>query len=412
MRFGLVRLIRALPFAVLVGACGCGGGSGTVAPPPVANPAVGFAYVTVAATSAGGIGSVYEYAVLEDGSIAPLPQVSVSAGVEPAAIALDQAGRHLYVVNVGDGTISQYTIAADNSLTPMNPATIINPGMKTLGAMPSAVVLDFSGSFLYVANSGDATLSQFSIGSGGQLTALTPATVATGTEPMSIAVTTGPSGGHVYVANSNISVPTGMGSVSQFSMGADGALTPLNPATVSAGSRPVAIAIDQAIAPFGAAFVMSDCDGPTCTGSIIPFAVGADGELTATGGVVTTGAHYNAVGMVTDQSGGNAYVLTNLMGVDTDQGALWQFGVGNAGALSMPPDQPTLDIGATALAQALFESRLCVLTSNVAVDGNSGSGGSINCYTLGASGQPTLAASTMIAAPRPISMAVSFLLPP
>ena len=415
MRFGLVRLIRVLPFAVLIGVCGCGGGSGPVAPPPVANPAVGFAYVTVAATSAGGIGSVYEYSVLEDGSIAPLPQVSVSAGVDPAAIALDQAGRHLYVVNVGDGTISQYTIAADNSLMPMSPPSIINPGMKTLGAMPSAVVLDFSGSFLYVANSGDATISQFSIGSGGQLTPLTPATVATDTEPMSIAVTAGPSGGHVYVANSNISVPTGMGSVSQFSMGADGTLTPLNPATVAAGARPVAIAIDQAIAPFGTAFVMSDCDGPTCTGSIIPFAVGAGGELTAAGGVATTGAHYNAVDMVTDQSGGsggNAYVLTNLMGVDTEQGALWQFGVGNTGALSMPPNQPALDIGAPALAQALFESRLCVLTSNVAVDGNSGSGGSINCYTLGASGQLALAASTMIAAPRPISMAVSFLLPP
>ena len=86
MRFGVVRLIRALPFAVLVGVCGCGGGSGTVAPPPVVNPAVGFAYVTAAAAGAGGIGSVYEYSVLEDGSIAPLPQVSVSAGVEPAAI--------------------------------------------------------------------------------------------------------------------------------------------------------------------------------------------------------------------------------------------------------------------------------------------------------------------------------------
>ena len=317
-------------------------------------------------------------------------------------------------MNVGDGTISQYIIAADNSLVPMNPATVVNPGMKTLGVMPSAVVLDFAGSFLYVANSGDATLSQFSIGSAGQLTPLTPATVPAGIEPVSIAVTAGPSGGHVYVANSNISAPTGMGSVSQFSMGVDGTLTPLNPATVAAGARPVAIAIDQAIAPFGTAFVMSDCDSSTCTGSIIPFAVGADGELTAAGDVATTGAHYNAVDMVTDQSpsGGNAYVLTNLMGVDTDQGALWQFGVGNAGALSMPPNQPTLDIGATALAQALFESRLCVLTSNVGVDGNSGSGGSINCYTLGASGLPTLAASTMLATPRPNSMAVLFLLPP
>jgi 6-phosphogluconolactonase (cycloisomerase 2 family) len=372
---------------------------------------VGFAYVTVMATSAGSVGSVYEYAVLEDGSVSPLAQVSVSAGVEPAAIALNQADRHVYVVNAGDGTISQYNIEADNSLTPMNPPTVINPGMKTHGVMPSAVTLDFSGSFLYVANSGDDTLSQFSIGSGGRLTPLTPATVPASTQPVSIAVTGGPSGGHVYAVNSGAGVPAGVGSVSQFSMGADGTLTPLNPATVSTSASPVAIAIDQGIAPFGTAFVMSDCDGSSCTGLITQFAVGADGELSATGVVATTGSHYDAVGMVTDQSGANAYVLTNLMGVDTDNGALWHFSVGNTGALSTP-NQPTLSIGPEALAQALFGDRLCVLTTNVAIGGNGSSGGSINCYTLGAGGLPTLAASTTLAAVHPVSMAMLFLLPP
>jgi DNA-binding beta-propeller fold protein YncE len=405
-----MRLITVLPFAVWLELNGCGG-SGTNAPPPVVNPPVGFAYVTVMAAGAGGVGSVYEYAVLDDGSVSPLAQVSVSAGVEPAAIALDQAGRHAYVVNVGDGTISQYNIAADNSLVPMNPATIINPGMKTLGVMPSAVIFDPTRSFLYVANSGDATLSQFSIGSSGQLTPLTPATAPTGTEPVSIAVAAGPSGGHVYVVNSAAGVPAGVGSVSQFSMGADGTLTPLNPATVSASASPVAIAIDQGIAPFGTAFVMSDCGGSSCLGSIAQFAVGAGGELTATGAAVTTGGHYDAVGMVTDQSGANAYVLTNLMGVDTNNGALWQFSVENTGALSTP-NQPALSMGPEALAQALFGDRLCVLTTNVAVGGNGSSGGSINCYTLGADGPPTLAASTMLAAAHPVSMAALFLLPP
>ena len=410
MHFALMRLIKVLPLAVSVGASGCGG-SGSGGPPPVVNPPVAFAYVTAMATGTGGMGSVYEYAVLEDGSVSPLAQVAVSAGVQPAAIAVDQAGRHAYVVNVGDGTISQYTIAADNSLVPMNPATIINPGMKTLGVMPSAVIFDASRSFLYVANSGDATLSQFSVGSGGQLTPLTPATVPTGAEPVSIAVAAGPGGGHAYVANLGAAAPMGMGSVSQFSMGADGTLAPLNPSTVLAGSSPVAIAIDQSIAPFGAAFVMSDCDGSLCTGSITQLGVGAGGELTATGVVAGTGAHYDAIGMVTDESGGNAYVLTNLMGVDTDIGALWQFSVASTGALSMP-NQPTLNLGSTALAQALFESRLCVLIANQGIGGNAGTGGSINCYTLGAGGLPTLAASTMLAAPLPVSMAVLFLLPP
>jgi hypothetical protein len=88
-----MSLIKVLPFAVLVGVSGCGGSS-PGGPRPVVNPPVGFAYVTATTTSAGGIGSVYDYAVLQDGSVSPLAQMSVSAGVEPAAIAVDQAGRH------------------------------------------------------------------------------------------------------------------------------------------------------------------------------------------------------------------------------------------------------------------------------------------------------------------------------
>jgi len=61
---------------------------------------VGFAYVTSTATSPGGAGSVYEYTVLDDGSVAPLAQGSVAAGIEPAALA--HGDGYFYVVNVGD----------------------------------------------------------------------------------------------------------------------------------------------------------------------------------------------------------------------------------------------------------------------------------------------------------------------
>jgi hypothetical protein len=96
MHFGLMRLTMVLLFATLVGVSGCGAGSGMAVPPSVVNPPVGFAYVTDMAAGAGGVGSVYEYAVLDDGSVSPLAQVSVSAGVGPAAVAL--ANRHAYVV--------------------------------------------------------------------------------------------------------------------------------------------------------------------------------------------------------------------------------------------------------------------------------------------------------------------------
>ena len=413
---GVMRLLPVLPFAVLAGTGGCGSGAGRGAP-PVTNSPVGFAYVTDSSTSVGGMGSVYEYAVLADGSLSPLAQVSVSAGVGPAAVAVDRAGGHVYVVNVGDGTVSQYTIEADNSLAPMSPPAIVNPGMKTLGATPSAVILDPTGSFLFVANSGDDTLSQFSIGSGGQLTPLTPATVPTGSEPVSIAATTGPSGVHVYVANSGAGPgaagpgAAGAGTVSQYSMGPDGTLTPLNPATVATAATPVVIAIDQEIAPYGTAFVMSDCGGSLCTGAITPFAIGSDGELSAAGGAAITGGHYDAVALLTDESGADAYVLTNLMGVDTLNGALWQFSVANTGALTAA-NQPMLSTGPAALAEAINFGSLYVLSSGIGIDGNAGSGASITAYTFAANGLPTLQTTTTLAAAHPVSMGMLFLLPP
>jgi hypothetical protein len=71
-----------------------------------------------------------------------------------------------------------------------------------------------------------------------------------------------------------------------------------------------------------------------------------------------------------------------------------------------------LSIGPAALAQIMYVDTLYVLTSNDGTGGNAGIGGSINCYTLGASGLPTLAATTTLAAAHPVSMAIQFLLAP
>jgi hypothetical protein len=46
------------------------------------------------------------------------------------------------------------------------------------------------------------------------------------------------------------------------------------------------------------------------------------------------------------------------------------------------------------------------------IGGDAGSGGSINCFLLGAGGLPLLAGSTTLGAARPVSMAMLSLLPP
>ncbi|MDA8089176.1 MAG: hypothetical protein M0Z61_02975, partial [Nitrospiraceae bacterium] len=75
-----------------------------------------------------------------------------------------------------------------------------------------------------------STVSQYRIGAGGALTPMTPATVAAGSGPYS--VTVDPSGKYAYVTNA------GGDAVSQYTIGAGGALTPMTPPTAAAGTTP------------------------------------------------------------------------------------------------------------------------------------------------------------------------------
>jgi DNA-binding beta-propeller fold protein YncE len=54
---------------------------------------------------------------------------------------------------------------------------------------PLSVTVDRSGKYVYVANNGDNTVSQYTIGADGTLTAMSPATVAAGTNPASVSTT-------------------------------------------------------------------------------------------------------------------------------------------------------------------------------------------------------------------------------
>jgi hypothetical protein len=399
--------------AALLALSGCGSGqssSTNYTQPTSTQPAgrVAYAYVASAGPNPGSAGVIYEYAVMSDYSVSPLPQASISAGIDPAAVVLAQG--YVYVVNVGDGTISQYDIAADHTLTPMNPATVTNPGMHTLGAAPVAARIDPTGSFLYVTNAADDAVSQFSISGGGQLVPLTPSTVATGVDPVAIVDALVPdSTAAYYVVNSGAAGDTG--TVSAYSSGENGTLMPLGSDPLAAGTNPTAIAINDISTNV---YVMSNCDGAECTGSIRQFAVGSGGALTDTGVIATTGSHYDAVDMVISQPGPNsyAYVLSNATGASTNAGALWQYGVGSTGELT-PASPPMLNVGAVAVAQTMQVGLLYVLTANSRADANTGStGGNINVYGMGADGAATLLAATKISVPHPVAIGIQALLPP
>ena len=96
------------------------------------------------------------------------------------------------------------------------------------GVDPFGVAVSPDGGSVYVANAASDSVSQYDVGAGGALAPKSPATVAAGDVPFGVAVS--PDGGSVYVAN------VSGDNVSQYDVGAGGALSPKSPATVAAGT--------------------------------------------------------------------------------------------------------------------------------------------------------------------------------
>jgi 6-phosphogluconolactonase len=101
------------------------------------------------------------------------------------------------------------------------PADVTNATMTSVGSpvsvqlSPADMVTDATRSFLYVANSGSNSVSSFRINpASGALTALNPSTVSTGSTP--VALVLHPNGEFLYIANSGSG--SGEGSVSGFNV--------------------------------------------------------------------------------------------------------------------------------------------------------------------------------------------------
>lgn len=401
-RFYAQGPISLLCFLLATSGCGSGGSGGaTQAPPPKGASLPGYAYVTGTSTSAS-VGTVLEYAVAMDGSLTPMPIGSIPAGANPVAIAVDNAG-HLYVENAGDGSIFGYVIGNDGQLIPLTPPAAANPGTTNPGAIapvaPGAMVVDPRGKYLYVVNSADSSVSQFSIASSGRLTPLNPASVQTGKEPLSISVD--PGGKFAYVANTDYVAGAGRGRVSQYAIGNSGTLSALNPASIAPGGNPVGTTINDASTR---AYVLSNCNEPACTGEIVLYPIGSDGTLAQAGNRASTGMDFNAFSLLFDESGTHAWALTNLMGVDTNHGVMWQFNVGSDGTLSAA-DPAMFSIGPGVLAQFRADKELYVLTSNTITYASvPSSGGAIYHYTAGDDGALSLDGSTPILSVTPTAM--------
>jgi DNA-binding beta-propeller fold protein YncE len=155
-----------------------------------------------------------------------------------------------------------------------------------LGNVPYNLAVDSTKQFVYAANVDDPSVTGYSIGASGALTALasSPFSVATASLIAPYGVAASPIGQFIYVTDLHQAPPTlpaGAGSVDLYSYDGTGALTFV--ATYPVGTGPYGIAID----PSGQfLYVSNGVDGTVSGFTIDPTA----GTLISTGAAVLTGA--------------------------------------------------------------------------------------------------------------------------
>jgi 6-phosphogluconolactonase (cycloisomerase 2 family) len=369
-----------------------------------ASTSTAYAYITSADAAGRAVpGAVYQYAIAADGSLTPLSEASVPAGVAPTAMVADPAGRHVYVANSHDGTISQFGVGAGGALLALSPASVSIAGPF---AAPAGYSLstDPKGRFLYVVIRPHdppgpvAAVAQYSIGNDGTPTPLVPAYVNVPASA-SGALAIDAAGQHAYLAGD----AAAGGLVFQFSIGSDGALVPLEPASAPATATAVALAI----APGGQAlYVLSACVNNVCDGQVAEFTIGSSGTVAPTSTTILTGSHVNPVAMLMDGSGSSAYLLANYMGVDTNAGAVFQYAIDSSGALA-PYSPASLPVSSGAVAESVYGANLYALSAHaVGFASGSPAGGNVDHYAIGSDGRLTALSTTVVAASLPTAMTV------
>jgi probable HAF family extracellular repeat protein len=127
------------------------------------------------------------------GRLCPMQGSPFSAGAAASAIAIDPSGRFAYVASYGGNSVSAFKI--DQSTGGLLPIA-----SYAAGSNPDAVAVDSLGKFVYVANLSSNDVSGYAINQAtGALTQITGSPFPTGTGPRSLAVD--PNERFVYVAN-------------------------------------------------------------------------------------------------------------------------------------------------------------------------------------------------------------------
>jgi DNA-binding beta-propeller fold protein YncE len=181
---------------------------------------------------------------------------------------------------------------------------------------------------VYVTNTGSASVSQYTVGPDGALAPKTPAAISTGLGPQGVAVSA--DGASVYVTN------TDDASLSQFDVGAGGVLSRKAPDQPNPGGTPR----DVTVSPDGANLYVANSSSHT----VSQFSLGAGGVLQPHTPFVANGY---AAAIAVSPNGGSLYATVGRSPND-----VMQFSIGADGVL-LPKEPATIPTGVAPVDMAL-----------------------------------------------------------
>ncbi len=259
------------------------------------------------------------------GTLAPLSPATVSAGLVPWDVAVSPEGRDAYVgmeaATVSDSAILHYKIGATGTLTLFG-----SSGAFPRPTIPGALVLSPDGRSLYAINIGGSSVIQYTVETDGDLTLKSPPTVATAPAAGDLAIS--PDGRNLYVM--------GGSAVSQYTVGADGTLSPKSPPTVAVDGDPYIELSSVAVSPDGQNVYVVDADaGSGLPGAVLQYTVAADGTLSPKS-PPTVPAGTDPFRLVVSPDGRSVYVTHSQFSETTGVsiGTVLQYTVGTNGTLS------------------------------------------------------------------------------
>jgi DNA-binding beta-propeller fold protein YncE len=253
--------------------------------------------------------TVSQYSIGADGTLTPLSPASVTTTAGPLQIAVSPDGKNAYVASDGggpNGNVTEYSIAADGTLHQIG--TLNDPNFN----FPSGVAVSPDGTSVYVADQESGSIFEFNRASDGTLTAKSTGSVSFngGYNPV-LALT--PDGNYLYAAGDS-------GEIDQYSVGSGGQLSPLTvPSVTTLGST-----LGLVVSPNGQNVYTSNCiNGPAS--AINQFSVGSNGELAP---LTPATVPMDGCGMPWMTASGSS-----LFAPDENQ-SVYQFSVASSGVLS------------------------------------------------------------------------------